>query len=110
MSNLEDKLEEAFWDFDGRRKGYGKWKNRPQAERDAFKSILRKFISLESQFGEQVSFTSVNKPIPPLGRILGEGDTEFCSQCGSGIIRKFQVGPVLGCHQPECSNFYKHKT
>ena len=35
--DLSDALEAAFWEFDARRKGYGKWKHQPQSERDAFK-------------------------------------------------------------------------
>jgi len=110
MNDLEAKLEQSFWDFDAARKGYGEWQNRPQSERDAFKGILRKFVSLEPQFAEPLAFTFSSKPVSPPGRIIAEGDSEFCEQCGSGIVRKFWVGPVLGCRQLVCSNFYKHKT
>lgn len=49
---LEEKIEEAFWDFDGAHKGYGQYKDGPLSERDAFKMILRKFVNLESTFSQ----------------------------------------------------------
>lgn len=40
-SDFEAYIEESFWAFDGRRKGYGRWKNCPQSERDAYKTEMR---------------------------------------------------------------------
>ncbi len=37
----EDRIEAAYWRFDARRNGYGRWKNAPMSERDAFKVELR---------------------------------------------------------------------
>lgn len=39
--DVEDALEQAYWRFDARRKGYSQWSSNPQSERDAFKSELR---------------------------------------------------------------------
>lgn len=39
--DFEAYIEESYWVFDGRRKGYGRWKNCPQAERDAYKTEMR---------------------------------------------------------------------
>lgn len=41
--DFEDALEQAFWDFDARHKGYKKT-IRPISERDAFKQVLRNFM------------------------------------------------------------------
>ena len=38
---FEDALEAAYWNFDARVKGYGKWKLNRQSERDAFKHSVR---------------------------------------------------------------------
>ena len=32
--------ESMYWEFDARKKGYGKWKGIPQSERDAFKAVI----------------------------------------------------------------------
>lgn len=54
--------------------------------------------------------TELVKPLPPPSRILREGSVRFCPKCGSSIKTTFWTGKELGCIQPECSNFYKHKT
>lgn len=41
---LDDMAEAAYWEFDARRKGDGKWKGMPQSERDAFKAVARGLI------------------------------------------------------------------
>lgn len=41
---LEDMAELAYWEFDARRAGMGKWKGIPQSERDAFKAVARGLI------------------------------------------------------------------
>jgi len=45
IENEYEVLEQAYWEFDSRRKGYGKWKGMPQAERDAFKAVVRGILS-----------------------------------------------------------------
>lgn len=62
MNDLEDKIEEAFWSFDGRRKGYGEFKNRPQSERDAFKHEMRKIIDhIYDNFSKYETFINEKK-------------------------------------------------
>lgn len=41
---VDDLAEAAFWEFDARRNGDGKWKEAPQSERDAFKAVARGLI------------------------------------------------------------------
>lgn len=41
---VEDIIEEAYWRFDARRKGYGVYKGQPEAERDAFKAEMRLIV------------------------------------------------------------------
>jgi len=54
----------------------------------------------------------MDKPKPPLSRILEEGIYEYCNKCGSTLKRKFNLplfirfGKVLGCIQPKCENYY----
>lgn len=43
----EERLEAAYWNFDARRKGYGRWKNSRMSERDAFKAEMRNAIEAE---------------------------------------------------------------
>jgi hypothetical protein len=54
----------------------------------------------------------MEKPTPPLSRIIREGDFGDCPKCGSS--RKCKYG-ILGfifniksehCIQPECENYY----
>ncbi len=40
----ETRIEEAYWNFDARRKGYAEWKGASQTERDAFKWELRRIL------------------------------------------------------------------
>lgn len=40
---LEERLEESYWRFDAKRKGYASWGNL-MSERDAYKSELRKLL------------------------------------------------------------------
>jgi hypothetical protein len=42
---LEDAIEKAYWNFDARKKGYSKWRNLPQSERDAFKAEVRQVLN-----------------------------------------------------------------
>jgi len=38
--NIEEKIEELYWQFDGDKKGYGERKGCPMMERDAFKKAV----------------------------------------------------------------------
>lgn len=40
-SELEERIEAAYWFFDARRSGYGEFKGAPQSERDAYKQTVR---------------------------------------------------------------------
>lgn len=42
-AKLEEHLEESYWRFDAKRKGYAMWHD-PMSERDAYKSELRKLL------------------------------------------------------------------
>lgn len=42
----EELIEQAYWRFDARKKGYGLWQGRPQSERDAFKAEIRSLVQL----------------------------------------------------------------
>lgn len=39
-----DLAESAYWRFDARRAGYGRWDGIPMSERDAFKAEVRNVI------------------------------------------------------------------
>ena len=43
----EDRIEAAYWRFDARHKGYGKWKTAPMSEREAFKAEMRNALAAE---------------------------------------------------------------
>lgn len=43
----EDRIEDAFWRFDARHKGYNQWKAAPMSERDAFKAEMRNALAAE---------------------------------------------------------------
>ncbi len=43
----EERIEAAYWRFDARHKGYGKWKAAPMSERDAFKAEMRNALAAE---------------------------------------------------------------
>lgn len=45
----DDPAEAAFWRFDARKKGYGRWKGASQSERDAFKAEYRAAASTAVQ-------------------------------------------------------------
>lgn len=45
LEDFEDELEKAFWIFDAKHKGYGKWKPYPMSERDAFKTTVRGILN-----------------------------------------------------------------
>ena len=44
LNKLSEDLEQAYWDFDAAHNGYGKHKNMPLSDRDAFKSIVAALI------------------------------------------------------------------
>ena len=44
-NKLEEKLEEAYWLFDGMHHGYGKHKEAPKSERGAFKDVVRELLA-----------------------------------------------------------------
>ena len=43
----EERIEAAYWRFDARRKGYGRWKQAPMSERSAFKAEMRNALGAE---------------------------------------------------------------
>lgn len=50
----------------------------------------------------------------PPSRIVKEGTIGSCPRCRStevrgGLLGFFGIGKILGCIQPECENYYKHK-
>ena len=48
---------------------------------------------------------------PPCRLIKNENFLDVCNQCGSSNKRLlFGLGPVVGCIQPKCDNFYKQGT
>lgn len=40
----EDAIEQAYWEFDARHNGDGKYRGAPQSERDAFKAVMRGIV------------------------------------------------------------------
>ena len=53
----------------------------------------------------------MEKPKPPLCRVIREGTIGTCPKCHSTEERKynflgFSWGKVLGCINPECENYY----
>ena len=102
MNHLEDKIEEAFWSFDGRRKGYGEFKNRPQSERDAFKTILRNFVNLEPQFSEPLDFLFTTNH-PRLSNILPmQKETLHCKICNEQLSDISPYSFKKCCKNPNC--------
>jgi hypothetical protein len=43
----EDAIEAAYWEFDARKRGDGKWKGLPHSERDAFKWAVRALAAVK---------------------------------------------------------------
>ena len=51
----------------------------------------------------------VNKPTPPLTRLIREGTIGTCTNCHSTELRKYWLfGKKIGCINPECINYYKN--
>lgn len=56
----------------------------------------------------------IERPVPPPIRLIMENSVSgICSTCGSSLQRKFKwlghlfgISKVLGCVQPQCSNYY----
>lgn len=44
VDDMEDAIEKAYWEFDAKKNGYGKYALNTKSERDAFKSEMRKAI------------------------------------------------------------------
>lgn len=44
--NLSEMLEDAYWEFDAREKGYGRWKLNRQSGRDAFKQTVAAILAV----------------------------------------------------------------
>ena len=52
--------------------------------------------------------SNINKPKPPLSRLITEGTCGTCPECKSTEIKRFVFfGTSIGCIQPECSRYYK---
>ena len=50
----------------------------------------------------------MEKPKPPLSRIIKEGTSGTCSKCHSTEIKRFILfGRSIGCIQPECENYHQ---
>lgn len=66
--NVEDRLEQAYFEFDASRKGTGLYKGRPQAERDAFKGECRMLIA-EANVEARIKFEEIVRDLKtPLTR------------------------------------------
>lgn len=73
----EDRIEAAYWRFDARHKGYGKWKASPMSERDAFKAEMRNALAAEKtrkdaaetlrNMSTYVSTYAPDRPSTPVG-------------------------------------------
>ena len=46
------------------------------------------------------------KPTPPIGRLIREGCTDFCIECGSSMAHAWFWQKSKGCIQPKCKNYY----
>lgn len=56
----------------------------------------------EEEFEKRVQ----QRPKPPLSRVISEGSTNFCKNCGSTVSKNGFLG-IFGemlCHNPECQN------
>ncbi len=56
--------------------------------------------------------TKLKKPKPPLCRIIREGGSKFCPECGSTYLTRYKVfylgiRKIQGCIQPKCDLFEK---
>jgi hypothetical protein len=54
----------------------------------------------------------MEKPKPPLCRVIREGTIGTCPKCHSTEQKKhnfldFSWGKILGCINPDCENYYK---
>ncbi len=50
----------------------------------------------------------IQRPPPPLGRILREGDSgPYCLRCDSSLSRKWWGGRKTTCINEQCSNYSK---
>lgn len=59
----EDRIEQAYWEFDAAHKGLGEHKEMPMSERDAFKRVVRNLLSAE-QKGKQPELDVVIRAYP----------------------------------------------
>lgn len=60
-------IERAYWEFDARHKGYNRWAQTPQSERDAFKCVAAQLMADAFAEGKRVALAKVNAMIdtPP---------------------------------------------
>ena len=45
---------------------------------------------------------------PPPNLVIYEGSLSYCEKCGSSVKRNWYFR-VIGCWQPECSNYWKRQ-
>lgn len=52
----------------------------------------------------------LDKPKPPLTRLIREGTLGTCPDCKSTEVKRFIFfGKLIGCIQPKCKNYYKNE-
>lgn len=76
----EAAIERAFWNFDARRKGLGRWKNAPQSERDAFKHEVRSLIKSPQEDLPELIFDA-DDPLPNLTPEPENSTKSICKEC-----------------------------
>ena len=59
-----------------------------------------------SEWGIQLESKPI-KPVPPLLRIIQEGEADVCEKCHSSIKTTWFGFKKLGCIQPKCENYYR---
>lgn len=47
------------------------------------------------------------KPKPPTPRYIRDSTSELCPKCKSSLLRRLHFFWVIGCVNPNCTNYYK---
>ena len=83
---FEDALEAAYWNFDARVKGYGKWKLNRQSERDAFKHSVRGIYAAPVRT-KDLTDDEIHKLVK---QVRFDGMTDRTFQFTRAVIAKFK--------------------
>ena len=91
-----------------KKRGYSKYNKTVKPPVEIVETLVEKETSEEEEARELFVPKEIKKPVPPLGRLMREGDTgPYCPICGSSLKLKWhRLSRTNKCINFKCDNYH----